>query len=94
MTTQHGIQLAWQDTTPGATFNVYRSTTSGGEAKPPLVTGLTALSYLDASGTPGTQYFYEVTAVLGGIESAPSAEAGATFPTVPSSPTNLTAVPI
>lgn len=88
----HGIQLNWQETTLGCTYNVYRSLSQGQfDFTSPLASGLASSSYLDASGTPGTQYFYVTTAVLNGIESGPSNGTQATFPTVPVPPTNLSA---
>ena len=93
-TVTHGLKLAWTESTTGTTFNVYRGIAAGAESATPLVTGLTTTTYLDTNGTAGTVYFYYVTAVLAGIESAPSNEASATFPTVPSSPTSLTCVAV
>ena len=92
---QHGIALTWSrsDNLPNATFNVYRSTVSGQEQQaPPIATGVSVTNFLDQSGTAGTPYFYVVTEVDNGIESAPSAEATATYPTVPGAPISLAAI--
>jgi beta-galactosidase len=70
--------------TGAATYNVYRGTTSGGETL--LASGITlpaSLSkpiYYDLGALNGTTYYYEVTAVAGGVESVPSAETAAVLP--------------
>lgn len=84
----HGVLLSckWSGTgTP--TFSVYRSTASGGEAKPALASGLSSCAFTDSSAVVGTQYFYTVTATVGGVESAPSTEVSAQI-TVPPGPTS------
>lgn len=93
--TNHGESLTWSESgCPTCTFNVYRGTTAGGENyTTPIAKGVTTATYLDQSGTAGVTYFYTVTAVNGTIESAPSNEASGVFPTVPSSPSSLTATP-
>lgn len=77
-----GITVGWTRPTGFAplSFNVYRGSTSGGQSTTPLVTGLgdTVTSFIDTTATPGLQYFYRVTAVDDGGESAPSAEISAT----------------
>jgi fibronectin type 3 domain-containing protein len=88
MVQQHGLQLNWQGS--GDSFNVYRGTVAGGEGTTPYATGITSTSFLDIGGMAGTTYFYKVTAVLGGIESAPSTESSGIFPTIPAAPTGLT----
>ena len=76
------VALAWGAVTGAASYNVYRGTSAGGEAAAPVATGLTSASYTDTGLTNGTKYFYVVTAVNGGGESAKSNEASAT-PTAP-----------
>ncbi len=90
----HGIQVSWSEVTNGCTFNLYRSTTTGGEGVTPYQTGISASPFVDTTGTPGQQYFYTVTAVLAGIESGQSAEVSATFPTIPITPNQVTAVAV
>jgi fibronectin type 3 domain-containing protein len=73
------VSLSW---TPPAglanfTYNVYRGTTAGGESLTPLVTGLMSAAYTDTAVTPGVTYFYKVTALDAGGESARSTEASA-----------------
>ena len=57
-------------------YYVYRGTASGGESSTPLSsTPINGASYVDANVTPGTAYYYVVTAVgSNGTQSAPSNE--------------------
>ncbi len=72
------VTLTW-NASPGATsYNIYRSTTSGGEGSTPIQTGVTATSFTDTGLTGGTPYYYEVAAVAAGVSSANSTEALAT----------------
>ena len=65
-------------------FNLYRSTTSGGEGSTPWATGIYPM-YDDLSLADGTTYYYQVTAVdFFGRETPKSAEVSAT--TLSSSP--------
>ena len=83
------ISLTWA-ASPGATsYNVYRSSTSGGEGLTPLRTGVTGTSFLDTSVTSGGTYYYQVSAVGAGGESAKSVESSATL--IPAVPTNVSA---
>lgn len=89
------VCLKWTDsTTTGATYNVYRSTTSGGEnyATPlnstPLVAGSTA--FYDSTVVIGTTYYYTLAAVgSGGVLSAPTSEVSAQVPVPPNAPSAL-----
>jgi fibronectin type 3 domain-containing protein len=84
----HGVNLAWSWTGTGtATYNIYRATVSGGETKPALASGVATSTYSDTTAVVGQQYYYTVTAVVGGVESAPSTEVGALI-SVPPSPTS------
>jgi fibronectin type 3 domain-containing protein len=85
------VTLSWTAPTGAVTFNIYRSTIIGGEGTTPIKTGVAGTSFTDAGLTNGTAYFYEVTAVDSGGESAVSNEASATPQLVPPAPTNLTA---
>lgn len=85
----HGVVCSWTWTGKGTpTFSVYRSTVSGGEAKPALVTGLTAPTFTDTTALVNTQYWYTYSATVGGVESAPSSEVSAliSVPPAPQSP--------
>jgi hypothetical protein len=72
------INLAWTGSGSGATYRVYRGTSPGGESTTPIATGITATTWTDRGVTSGTTYYYRVTAVRSGAESAPSNEAHAT----------------
>ncbi len=87
------VNLTWTAPAGAVTYNIYRSTTSGGEGATPIQTGVTGTSFTDTGLTNGATYYYEVSAVDPGGESARSAEASATPQQVtpPSAPTNLTA---
>lgn len=90
--TQPTVVLAWtQSGTPGITKNcIYRGTVSGTYSLPGtcIPAGTT---YTDTSPTPGTTYFYAVTAQVGTTESAYSTPVQAVVPANPSAPTGLTA---
>ncbi len=67
------VSIDWNPT-PGATsYNLYRGTSSGGEGSTPIAT-TTGTSYTDTNVTSTPIYFYEVTAVNSGGESARSDE--------------------
>lgn len=84
----HGVLLACKWAGSGTpTFSIYRSTVQGGEAKPALSSGLTSCAFTDSTAVVGTQYFYTMTATVGGVESNPSNEVVAQI-TVPPSPTS------
>ena len=85
------VALSWTASTGAATYNVYRSTTTGGETV--LVTGVTATTYTDTTAANGTTYYYEVTAVNASGESAKSNEASAT-PMAPPAATGGNAISI
>lgn len=75
------INLSWQaSTTPGVTYNVHRSTTSGFTASSSnlVSSGISTTSFSDTGLAASTTFFYLVTAVNAGGESAPSNQASAT----------------
>ena len=85
------VCLSWTaSTTPGVTYNVYRATTANGEnyATPLNAAPISAIFFYDATAAVGTQYFYKITAVIGGSMSAPSSEVSVQVPTPPAAPTN------
>ncbi|MDB5389402.1 MAG: hypothetical protein JWM11_5048 [Planctomycetaceae bacterium] len=57
------IALFWSGVTGAQSYNVYRSTTAGGEDSVPLITGVLATEFTDTSALNGTKYFYTITAV-------------------------------
>ena len=69
------VSLSWRETTTGVTFDLYRSTSSGTETL--YRSGITGTSYNDTSVSTGSTYYYEVTAVKSGVQSAKSNQASA-----------------
>jgi hypothetical protein len=80
---QRYVLLKWTDTSNTVqAFNVYRSATPGGEAKPPLavvVCPCALLQYVDTSVKLGETWYYEVSA-MDPLESAPSNEVKVVLP--------------
>ena len=76
------VTLNWTAPAGATSFNVYRGTTAGGEGTTPIATGLTGTTLVDTGLADGQTYYYQVTAVDTGGESARSAEVSAT-PLVP-----------
>ena len=72
------VALSWSASSGATTYNVYRSTTAGGEGAAAYVSGLTATAYSDTAVAAGTAYYYKVAAVNSGGTSAQSSEASAT----------------
>ncbi len=70
------IVLTWTGSGSGVTYNVYRSLSPGTESL--YATGVTTTNAIDRGVASGTTYYYQVTAVGPGGESAPSNEARAT----------------
>ena len=70
------VKLTWTDATAGATYNLYRATTAGAEAK--VQSGIAGTSFTDSNLTGGVTYFYKVSASVGSSESLLSTEAHAT----------------
>ena len=78
------ISLSWYCSSATATFNVKRSLTHGGTYTP-IATNVTAMVFNDTNISPGTLYFYVVTAVDSAGESVKSSEASASLAGAPSS---------
>ena len=76
------VSLTWNASSGATSYHVKRSTTSGAETQ---IAAPTSTSYTDTGLTNGTQYFYVVSAVNSGGESANSNEAAAT-PSAPATP--------
>ncbi|MFS0726363.1 S-layer homology domain-containing protein [Paenibacillus sp. 1P07SE] len=91
------VRLAWDAATgEGYTYHVKRSTTSGGSYAT-IAASVTAATYQDTTAVNGTTYYYVVTTVNQGLESANPNEVRAR-PTatiiVPTQPITGTIVPI
>jgi regulation of enolase protein 1 (concanavalin A-like superfamily) len=74
------VALTWNAASGATSYNVKRATTSGGPYS--TVTNLTGTSFTDTGLTNGTTYYYVVSALNVGGESANSTQASAT-PSVP-----------
>ena len=88
------VTLSWTASSGATSYNVYRSTTSGGEGSTPITTGLTGTSYTNTGLPNGTKYYYKEAAVNSAGTSSQSTEASATpaaTVTVPSAPSGLAA---
>src|ERR1700735_2350866 len=75
------INLSWQaSSTSGVTYNVHRSTTTGfaPSSSNVVASGITGTTFSDTGLAASTTFFYLVTAVNSGGESAPSNQASAT----------------
>jgi Glycoside hydrolase family 44 len=70
------VALTWNASTGAASYNVKRSTTHGGPYT--TVNSPTGTSYTDVGLTDGTKYYYVVSALNAGGESANSGEVSAT----------------
>jgi hypothetical protein len=80
------IELAWTDLDVAATYSVYRSTTPGGPYKVIArdVSGFgVETRYRDATGVPGTTYYYVVAKTNVGGPGPDSPEVSAAMPTPP-----------
>jgi fibronectin type 3 domain-containing protein len=88
------IQLQWTYEEGATSYQVYRSTTPGGEGATPLAT-VTSSSYTDSAVTSGVTYYYEIIALTGTTASARSSEYSATTgpSTAPPTPAGLAATP-
>jgi fibronectin type 3 domain-containing protein len=90
------VSLTWNAVSGAASYNVKRSTIAGGPYS--TISGpsgtLTTTSYIDTGLTNGTTYYYVVSAVNGGGESANSTQvSGTPQPAIPAAPTGLAATP-
>ncbi len=70
--------LNWNAVTGATSYNVKRSTTSGGPYTT-IATGVADTNYTD-TGLPRIEYFYVVSAVAGSVEGLDSAEAALDYP--------------
>jgi fibronectin type 3 domain-containing protein len=86
------VGLSWSASAGATSYKLYRGTTAGAESATPLVSGITATSYVDSAVTNGTKYFYKVAAVNTGGTSGLSSEASAVPKlSAPATPGALTA---
>lgn len=71
------VTLSWNASPGVPSYTIKRSTTSGGSYTT-IATGITDLNYLDTGRSNGVTYYYVVSAVIAGAESANSAEVSIT----------------
>jgi glycosidase len=71
------VSLSWTGSSGATSYNLYRSTTSGGEGTTAVVTGITGTSYTNTGLTNGTTYYFKVAAVNSAGTSGQSNEASA-----------------
>jgi len=57
------VALTWTAGSGATSYNLYRSTTAGGEGTTPVVTGISGTSYTNTGLTNGTTYYFKVAAV-------------------------------
>jgi hypothetical protein len=81
------VTLSWTGVSGATSYNIYRGTSSGGEAL--LLGGVSATTYSDTSVANGTTYYYKVSAVNANGESGYSNEASA-LPALPNGTYQLT----
>jgi subtilase family serine protease len=72
------VTLNWTASSGATSYNLYRSTTSGGEGSTPIKTGIASTTYIDNTVTNGVTYYYKVSASNNEGTSGFSNEASAT----------------
>jgi cellulose 1,4-beta-cellobiosidase len=80
------INLSWSASTGANSYNVKRSTISGGPYTT-VGTGVAATNYMDTGLGSGTTYYYVITAVNAAGEGPSSGQVAAT--TLPAAPANM-----
>lgn len=73
-TTTNSASLEWTAVQGADSYNVYRSLSSNGAFAKVNTSDIVVTSYMDAGLTSNTRYFYKISAVTGGAESALSVE--------------------
>lgn len=90
---RHSVTLTWTaSTTTGVSYNLYRGTATGvcSGTPTPFVTGITGTSFTDNTVALNTTYFYNVSAVGTGGESACDGEVTVQVPDITTTaPSNL-----
>ncbi len=71
--------LAWNALAGAASYNVKRSVASGGPYTT-ILSGITATNYTDSAAFISVEYYYAVSAMVGGVETANSAEVALRHP--------------
>ena len=76
------VTLSWAVSAGATSYNIYRGTTSNGQAAAAVANNLTSPTFTDTTVTNSTTYYYKVTALNGAGESPKSSQVAAT-PTAP-----------
>lgn len=87
------VTLTWNASTGATSYNMYRSTSSGGTYSKINGSAITSTTYTDTTAVNGTTYWYKVTSVDAGGESSESGSVSATPIAPPPAPSGLTAQP-
>lgn len=82
---QYSVKLSWTASStaagnPTLTYNVYRASTCGGPFSKINTADVAGTSFVDSGTGSGVAYCYQVTAMLSGVESAPSNQAVVAVP--------------
>ena len=85
---QGEVALSWPVSIGATSYNIYRSTSPGGEGSTPFYTDIGPDYFIDTHVASNTTYYYKVSAVGWGGEGALTSEASVT---VPPSPVSLSA---
>jgi fibronectin type 3 domain-containing protein len=72
------VYLLWNAISGATSYNLYRSTSPGGEGTTPVVTGISGATYTDTAVTNGVTYYYQVAAVSSSGVTGLSNESSAT----------------
>ncbi len=87
--------ISWGAVAGATSYNVYRSTTPGGQGT--KIAATTTTSYVDATAANGTTYYYQVTADNAAGEGSVSTQSPGVTPAVPvavpTAPTGMNATP-
>jgi fibronectin type 3 domain-containing protein len=86
---KHSVSLSWTaSTTPGVTYNLYRGTAANvcSGTPTPLATGISGTTFTDSTAALNTTYFYNVSAVGTGGESACDGEVTVQVPDITTAP--------
>ena len=88
------VSLTWTAALGATSYNIYYSNTSGvTTSNGTKISGVTATSYLHTGLTNGSTYYYIVTSVSAGGESAPTSQVSAMPVAPPPAPGGLTPTP-
>jgi fibronectin type 3 domain-containing protein len=86
---KHSVSLAWSASpTAGVTYNIYRGTAANvcSGTPTPLATGISGTTFTDSTAALNTTYFYNVSAVGTGGESACDGEVTVQVPDITTAP--------